>query len=80
MIPVTVEMGVFLYLMFSLCSIFTLWIFFEKSKSFERYSIEPKEIWTCSICTYIYVDSTHDTISQCPQCHSLNEKKPGKKE
>ena len=74
MISVNVDTAIFLYLMFSLCSIFALWVFFERSKSFDRYSIEDKVIWSCEICTYTYVDPTHDTISRCPRCQSLNEK------
>ena len=75
MIPVSIDVGIFLYIMFSLMSIFTLWVMFEKGASFDKYSIERKEIWNCEICTYTYVDSTHDTISKCPRCKSLNQKK-----
>lgn len=75
MIPVSIDVGIFLYIMFSLTSIFTLWVMFEKGASSDKYSIERKEIWNCDICTYTYVDSTHDTISKCPRCKSLNRKR-----
>ena len=74
MIPMDITTAIFLYLMFSLCSIFILWILFERSSSFKAHSLDEKAIWSCAICTYTYVDSTHDTISACPRCHSLNRK------
>lgn len=74
MIPVDITTAIFLYLMFSLCSIFTVWMWFEKSEHVRPGEREKNEIWNCLICTYTYVDSTHDTISKCPRCHSLNRK------
>lgn len=79
MIPMDITTAIFLYLMFSLCSIFILWMFFERSSSFKPRSPDGgRAIWNCAICTYTYVDSTHDTIAECPRCHSLNRKEnPG---
>ncbi len=74
MIPMDITTAIFLYLMFSLCSIFILWMFFERSSSFKTKPADAKAIWSCGICTYTYVDSTHDTISECPRCRSLNRK------
>lgn len=73
MISVDFTTAIFLYLMFSLCSIFTLWMIFEKSTDAQT-TRSGREVWNCTICTYTYVDSTHDTISECPRCHSLNKK------
>ena len=74
MIPVDISTGIFLYIMFALVSIFTLWALFERSDRGAKGRTDRSEVWTCSICTYTYVDSTHDTISACPRCHSLNKK------
>ncbi len=74
MIPVDITTAIFIYLMFSLGSIFTVWMLFEKSEHVEPAAHEKREIWNCLICTYTYVDSTHDTISECPRCRSLNRK------
>jgi uncharacterized paraquat-inducible protein A len=73
-IPVSVSTAVFLYLTFALASIFILWVLFERGASSEKFTFDRSEIWHCSICTYTYVDSTHDTISQCPRCRSFNKK------
>ena len=69
-----ISTAVFLYLIFSLFAIFALWVRFEKGGVFEKYSIHPKEVWVCEICAYTYVDSKHESLSQCPQCQSWNKK------
>ena len=74
MIPVQIDMAILIYLMFPLAAVFLLWVSFERSESFKKYSIQHKEVWQCSICTYTYVDSTHSAISRCPQCGSFNQK------
>ncbi len=74
MITLDIGTAIFLYLMFSLCAILVLWVSFERGGSFEKYTVEHKEVWLCEYCTYTYVDSTHDTISRCPQCDSYNKK------
>lgn len=76
MIRVDVSTAVFLYVMTSLCVVFFLWIFFEKKAVLPKFVREEADVWECSICTYIYVDSTHHEISQCPQCKSYNKKSP----
>ena len=78
MIPMDITMAIFLYQTFSLCSIFILWMLFEHSATFKPTVRDDRSVWHCAICTYTYVDSTHDTISECPRCHSLNRKEnPG---
>jgi len=74
MIPVSVSTAVFLYLIFTLFTIFIFWIWFEKGKAFQKYELQPKEVWVCNICTYTYVDSQSEGLSRCPQCKSWNEK------
>jgi rubrerythrin len=74
MIPLDIGSAVLLYLMFALAAIFVLWMSYEKSEAFEKYTLDQKEVWECTICAYTYVDSTHDTISRCPQCKSLNKR------
>lgn len=76
MIHVDISVAVFLHLMLSLFVIFALWISFEKKTTLPKYVREKADVWECSICAYIYVDSTHHEISQCPQCKSYNKKTP----
>ena len=74
MIRVDVSTAVFLYIMSSLLIIFFLWVFFEKKSALPKFVREEADVWECTICAYIYVDSTHQEISQCPQCKSYNKK------
>ncbi len=76
MIPVDISMAIFLYLMSSLALIFFFWIFFEKKAVLPKFVREEADVWECKICAYTYVDSTHQGISQCPQCKSYNKKLP----
>ena len=76
MFRVDISTAVFLYLMSSLLVIFFLWIFFERKAVMPKFVREEADVWECSICAYIYVDSTHREISQCPQCKSYNKKLP----
>ena len=76
MIRVDIAMAVFLYLTTALLAVFFLWIFFEKKAVLPKFVREEADVWECSICSYTYVDSTHQEISQCPQCKSYNKKPP----
>jgi rubrerythrin len=41
---------------------------------YRDYSLDPRYIWYCSICTYTYVDTKQDVLSLCPRCGSYNKK------
>ena len=75
MISVSVATAIFLYVVLALWGIFMLWIWFERGEGAKARPLVRRVIWECEICAYTYVDSTHDTISRCPQCHSFNERK-----
>ena len=74
MLRMDVSTAVFLYVMSSLLVVFFLWIFFEKKSILPKYVREEADVWECAICAHTYVDSTHQDISQCPQCKSYNKK------
>ncbi|MEI8345465.1 MAG: hypothetical protein WCG06_05270 [Candidatus Omnitrophota bacterium] len=74
MIHVDVSTAVFLYVMSTLLVIFVLWVVLERQTTLPKYVREEADVWECTICAYIYVDSTHHEISQCPQCKSYNKK------
>ena len=76
MIRVDISTAVFLYVMSSLLVIFFLWIFFERKVVMPKFVREEADVWECTICSYIYVDSTHHEISQCTQCKSYKKKSP----
>ena len=74
MFRMDVSTAVLLYVLSPLLAIFFLWIFFEKKRTLPRFVREEADVWECAICAHIYVDSTHQEISQCPQCKSYNKK------
>ena len=74
MFRMAVSTAVFLYVMSALSLTFVLWILFEKRAVLPKFVREEADVWECSICAYTYVDSTHQEISQCPQCKSYNKK------
>ena len=74
MLKLDVSTAVFFYVMSSLVVIFFLWIFFEKKSVLPKYVREEADVWECAICAHTYVDSTHQEISQCPQCKSYNKR------
>ncbi len=76
MFRMDVSTAVFLYVMSPLLVLFFLWIFFEKKAILPKFVREEADVWECSICSYTYVDSQHQEISQCPQCKSYNKKLP----
>ena len=74
MFRIDVSTAVCLYVMSSLAAVFLLWMLFEKKAILPKFVREEADVWECSICAHIYVDSTHQEISQCPQCKSYNKK------
>lgn len=76
MIPVDISTAIVLYVMASLFILFFLWIFLEKKSALPKFVRPEADVWECRICAYTYVDSTHQEISQCPQCRSYNKKSP----
>lgn len=74
MIPVDISTAVLIYLCVTLVVVMFVWVRFERSGAFKKYTVHPKEVWNCSVCTYTYVDSLHQELSQCPQCKSWNRR------
>ena len=74
MIRIEFSFAIAIHLFFTTCFILFLWIFLEKRKVFEPFSSEKRFFWQCNVCTYVYVDSMHNVISQCPRCGSYNKK------
>ena len=75
MIKLDIIQVVFFYILFSVISIFIIWLAFghkERRKVLRRSDIDY--IWRCEICFYNYIDSRHEDISVCPLCGSYNKK------
>ncbi|MCX5693199.1 MAG: hypothetical protein NTX47_05920 [Candidatus Omnitrophica bacterium] len=78
MIKIEFSLAVALYLILTTCLIFLILIF-KNRKEPKQFSSEKNFLWQCSICTYVYVDSRHTNMSQCPRCGSYNKKEEQEK-
>jgi hypothetical protein len=65
--------AVALYIFFILNIIFLIWLFAKKEKD-KDLSLDPKFIWFCSVCSYTYINTKEEVISNCPRCGSYNKK------
>ncbi len=74
MIKLELSQAVFLYLLFTVISIFILWIFFDEKNKLPPLDEDESCVWKCDICTHTYIDSVNNDISKCPLCSSLNER------
>lgn len=75
MIEVSISVILSVYIAIIVTAILFLWFYNEyKTKSISMKLESEKFFWSCSICTYTYVDSRHKDISICPRCGSYNKK------
>jgi len=74
MIKIGFSLAVALYLILTVWLVLILWLVSEKRRVSETFPSEKNFFWQCNICTYVYLDSKHNTISQCPRCGSYNKK------
>ena len=73
MLKIEFSAAVALYLVLTTFLVLLILIF-ENKKEPRQFSSEKNFLWQCSICTYVYIDSRHANISQCPRCGSYNRK------
>lgn len=73
MIKIEFSLAVALYLILTICVMLAALVLKNKNE-LKQFSSEKNFLWQCSICTYTYVDSRHNNISQCPRCGSYNKK------
>jgi len=73
MIKIEFSLAVALYLVLTTCLVLFIGIF-KNRKDPKQFFSEKNFLWQCSICTYVYVNSRHTNMSQCPRCGSYNEK------
>ncbi len=75
MIRIDITTLVFIYIVFSVITIFVIWTILGYRR-FKDITPDQKHItnaWKCSICFHTYIDSLHDDISVCPLCGSYNK-------
>lgn len=73
MIKIEFSLAIALYLILTTCVVL-LFLILKNRREPKQFSSEKRFLWQCSICTYVYVDTRHNTISQCPRCGSYNKK------
>jgi len=78
MLKIEFSAAIALYLILTTCLVLVALVF-ENKKEPKQFSSEKNFLWQCSICTYVYVDSRHANISQCPRCGSYNKKEAQEK-
>jgi len=74
MIKIEFSLAVALYIIITVCLALAAWLVFEKKEGLKKFPSEKEFFWQCAICTYVYVDSRHSRISQCPRCGSYNNR------
>ncbi|MBU3911961.1 MAG: hypothetical protein KKD90_05185 [Candidatus Omnitrophica bacterium] len=74
MIEIEFSSAIAIFIFLTVFIVFVIWLFTEKKKALGLLSPESRFLWQCNICTYVYIDSRHNAISQCPRCNSYNKK------
>lgn len=75
MIKIEFSLAVALYIILILGLIFALWVILDKKRNAPGLFYSDKDLfWQCATCTYVYVDTKHNTLSTCPRCGSYNKK------
>ena len=71
------SIAIAIYLVLILLVFLVLWIFSERRAKSSSVASSKDFFWQCDVCTYIYVDSKHRIVSQCPRCKSYNKREEG---
>jgi hypothetical protein len=75
MLNVPFSLLITLYLVPSLAVIVFFWVRAEARKKEKVLPESSQFSYCCSICAFVYIDSSKGNYSRCPRCDSLNEKK-----
>tara|TARA_Y100000031_G_C8073373_1_gene316155 strand:+ start:37 stop:315 length:279 start_codon:yes stop_codon:yes gene_type:complete len=73
-IKIEFSFAIALYLTLAVFLLLLVWMLFDKKKGLKPFTSEDRFFWQCDICTYVYVDTKHITISKCPRCESFNKR------
>lgn len=70
MIRVDIVLAISIYLCFSLCLVFILWVFYNFSGRRTSVSDETNDLQQCPYCTYVFRNYQKGEVYICPQCKS----------
>jgi len=73
-VKLDISVAIFLYLFFTVIGVFILWVWLDRRPGLSAFNVERKDIWQCSICSYVYIDMKDVDLSRCPRCRSINKK------
>ncbi len=73
MIPVTLNVLLFIYLGLMLGLIFGAWLLSSWGRA-RREKRAFRHIVRCSMCAHQFEDKNADLLARCPRCASLNER------
>jgi len=74
MIKLDISVALFVYLFFTVILVLVLWIRLERRSGFTNFKVNRKDVWQCSVCSYVYADKKGEDFSRCPRCRSINKK------
>lgn len=74
MIEISPNTAIMLYLSVTLGVLLSLWFLHHFFSRKEKISILEQELLVCEYCHCAYLKELDKKISQCPQCHSYNQK------
>ena len=73
MIRIDFTLAIAAYLIIAMGAVFFLWLAGSRQKEKELF-LDQRFIWFCSVCTYTYINTKDDVISNCPRCGGYNKK------
>jgi hypothetical protein len=72
-ITVPVSAAVVVFLLITVASVLVVWLFAGRHMPDAGLPRDTTEhVWRCPICTHVYVQTKRGTISECPECGSMN--------
>ena len=74
MITVSLSTAVIAFLVVTVALVLLAWIFSGGARKSDGFTV-PKtrdHVWRCPICGNVYIETTPEGFSKCPQCGSMN--------
>lgn len=74
MIKLDISVALFIYLLITVVGVFLLWAWLDRASKFKPFKTERKDMWQCSVCSFVYTDRENQELSRCPRCKRINKK------
>lgn len=73
MLRIEFNLAVAIYLMLMVIPLLLFWIYYRNPRE-KSFLLNPRFIWSCSICTYTYITTKDEEFSACPKCGFINKR------